>query len=278
MSDEGGLFDAILASPDDEALRLIHADWFEEHGDADRAEFVRLQCALAPVLNLLRLYAQGLDPWEREARLPEWHGRLLDLSAEVAPPQPTWAQLLRETELLRRHRRRWNGAIHRRLAKTPLSNWVGSRRCGVRGWAYRRGFVEALACTPEAWRDHAPLLRRLGPIRYLRLHEGDDDPLSTWKDLDLAGLEVVSIERPYLSGPSFQALLTADNARTGPVLDLRRCQVWYDAAVDAWLRSRPEQMRRVLYQMPSPLPPRYYPPPFLPTRPQALWLIAWSSV
>ncbi len=40
----------ILAHPDDDAPRLIFADWLEEQGDANsvaRAEFIRVQCALA---------------------------------------------------------------------------------------------------------------------------------------------------------------------------------------------------------------------------------------
>ncbi|HEX5273309.1 MAG TPA: TIGR02996 domain-containing protein [Gemmataceae bacterium] len=37
---------AILASPEDEAPRLIYADWLEERGDR-RGEFLRLDCRLA---------------------------------------------------------------------------------------------------------------------------------------------------------------------------------------------------------------------------------------
>jgi uncharacterized protein (TIGR02996 family) len=38
---------SILANPDDDAPRLIYADWLDEQGDADRAEFIRLQVRLA---------------------------------------------------------------------------------------------------------------------------------------------------------------------------------------------------------------------------------------
>jgi uncharacterized protein (TIGR02996 family) len=38
---------AILAEPDDDAPRLLFADWLEEYGDANRAEFIRIQIALA---------------------------------------------------------------------------------------------------------------------------------------------------------------------------------------------------------------------------------------
>ncbi len=39
--------EAIIANPDDDAPRLMYADWLEEQGDAARAEFIRVQIALA---------------------------------------------------------------------------------------------------------------------------------------------------------------------------------------------------------------------------------------
>lgn len=36
---ERKLLDAILASPEDDAPRLIYADWLDEQGESDRAEF-----------------------------------------------------------------------------------------------------------------------------------------------------------------------------------------------------------------------------------------------
>jgi uncharacterized protein (TIGR02996 family) len=47
MTDEPALLAAIAARPDDDTPRLVYADWLDDHGDADRAEFIRLQCALA---------------------------------------------------------------------------------------------------------------------------------------------------------------------------------------------------------------------------------------
>jgi uncharacterized protein (TIGR02996 family) len=47
MSREDALLRAVLAEPDDDAPRLIFADWLEENGRAERAELIRLQCALA---------------------------------------------------------------------------------------------------------------------------------------------------------------------------------------------------------------------------------------
>lgn len=38
---------AIRANPDDDTARLVFADWYEEHGEPDRAEYVRAACRLA---------------------------------------------------------------------------------------------------------------------------------------------------------------------------------------------------------------------------------------
>ena len=46
MTHEGFLQD-ILAHPDDDAPRLIYADWLDEQGESERAEFIRVQIALA---------------------------------------------------------------------------------------------------------------------------------------------------------------------------------------------------------------------------------------
>jgi uncharacterized protein (TIGR02996 family) len=74
MSDEAALLRAIAESPEDDSLRLVYADWLDDDGQADRAEFVRLQCRLArlsevdpqrPALAAREkdLLAQHLDEW-----------------------------------------------------------------------------------------------------------------------------------------------------------------------------------------------------------------------
>jgi uncharacterized protein (TIGR02996 family) len=43
--DEAFLHD-VCEHPDDDAPRLVYADWLDEHGEADRAEFIRVECEL----------------------------------------------------------------------------------------------------------------------------------------------------------------------------------------------------------------------------------------
>jgi uncharacterized protein (TIGR02996 family) len=69
VPDEQGFIAAIAESPDDDALRLIFADWLEENGDPVRAQFIRVQCELA-----------RLNP--ADARYPELHVRQLEMLAE----------------------------------------------------------------------------------------------------------------------------------------------------------------------------------------------------
>ncbi|QJX00447.1 TIGR02996 domain-containing protein [Frigoriglobus tundricola] len=47
MSDEDVFVHSILSNPDDDTLRLVFADWLEEHDRASHAELIRVQCELA---------------------------------------------------------------------------------------------------------------------------------------------------------------------------------------------------------------------------------------
>ena len=49
MSDREALLRVIGENPDDDAPRLVYADWLDEHGDPRQAEFIRVQCELARV-------------------------------------------------------------------------------------------------------------------------------------------------------------------------------------------------------------------------------------
>ena len=47
MAHNDALLAGVIAAPDDDLPRLVYADWLEEAGDGDRAEFIRVQCRLA---------------------------------------------------------------------------------------------------------------------------------------------------------------------------------------------------------------------------------------
>lgn len=45
MTEKDAFLADILEHPDDDAPRLVYADWLDDRGDADRAAFIRAQCA-----------------------------------------------------------------------------------------------------------------------------------------------------------------------------------------------------------------------------------------
>jgi uncharacterized protein (TIGR02996 family) len=47
MTHEGAFLQVILENPDDDAPRLIYADWLDENGQPERAEFIRIERQLA---------------------------------------------------------------------------------------------------------------------------------------------------------------------------------------------------------------------------------------
>lgn len=65
LTDPDGLamLRTILERPDNDAARLVYADWLEEHGETERAEFIRAQCELAkPALLGIELNAFRDNP------------------------------------------------------------------------------------------------------------------------------------------------------------------------------------------------------------------------
>lgn len=47
MNRADDLLEAVIAQPDDDGPRLVMADWYEEHDEPERAEFIRVQIELA---------------------------------------------------------------------------------------------------------------------------------------------------------------------------------------------------------------------------------------
>src|SRR4051812_25708165 len=130
---------AIVADPDADAPRLAYADWLDECGDAARAEFIRVQCALAA--------------------LPEADREYHPLTS-------------RQDELLKTHYADWLRPYEDLLeAAVPSSRgWFGRRRSrNVINYDFRRGFVESLHVGTEQFLKCAERLARLTPLRVLTL-------------------------------------------------------------------------------------------------------------
>jgi uncharacterized protein (TIGR02996 family) len=167
MTHEEAFIQAIRETPHDDAPRLIYADWLEEHGQADRAEFIRVQCQFARLTE---------DKPERS---------VLCLRAE---------------ELLRRHWDEWVGPL--RAIVGPWRDrygelWMGEEYHpdGLR--RFQRGFVDALALDAESFLRHADSLKHLVPLRELRLWRAGRCADRLAKEPLLAGLSVLSFNDYY---------------------------------------------------------------------------------
>src|SRR5215472_8143648 len=95
MNQHQGFLQDILEHPDEDAPRLIYADWLDENGDSDRAEFIRVQCEQAKL------------PWDD------------DRQSEL---------LAREAQLLARHYEEWTAVCGDWPDQDDGSPHIGFRR------------------------------------------------------------------------------------------------------------------------------------------------------
>jgi uncharacterized protein (TIGR02996 family) len=79
--------DAIFDHPDDDTPRLVYADWLQEHGQDDRAEFIRVQCAAArmPGGDKERLKKEKAAARLFKAHKEEWFGPLWKKFSSTKP-------------------------------------------------------------------------------------------------------------------------------------------------------------------------------------------------
>lgn len=186
--ERAGLLAAVLDDPGDDAPRLIMADWLEDHGEPERAEFIRVQCEVGVI-------EKGLptEPFERLGWLSAAHQerRIIDaIGGQVGPCECLRCQLerlhLREQGLAEspspgvRGVREWGGE--------SLADWghhVGAFREGLTpdfrpAVIWRRGFVAAVRLPMRALIANAELLAASCPVESVTvtdkaptLHPGD---------------------------------------------------------------------------------------------------------
>ena len=210
MTDEPALLRAVLDAPDEDDPRLVYADWLEENGQPERAEFIRVQIELAR-LDEYDPRRPGLE--RRQDELRKKHAAAwcepLDLNVEhVAFTRGFVGSLL----MLPAHFvERAEGLFE--LA--PITEWglAGNAICNppppVR-WD-EETFARLAAC------PHLARLRGLG------LEDGHarDDLLGVlFRSPHLTGLERLNLSWNYLSGDGLADLAAANLPR---LRELRLC-------------------------------------------------------
>jgi uncharacterized protein (TIGR02996 family) len=112
---------AIRATPDDDLPRLVAADWLEEHGEPERAEFIRLQCELEP----MRYVTIG-DQTLRQHWLQDRERELFSVYCWFTPPSRKW--VYREGNPLR------VVDVEEQVALTVRRGYFDEACCRIRDW------------------------------------------------------------------------------------------------------------------------------------------------
>lgn len=152
---------AILADPDDDAPRLVYADWLED-SDPARAEFIRVQCRLADSKEALSRSAVD-DP------LPA--GALI--FSKRTPLES------REWHLLYENAPKWLGGAP---GEWPVGHPGGRVNVSTGGGApvtyqFRRGFIGHVTSPADVWLRHGDAI--------LAAHPVTEVTLTTWPNLTI---------------------------------------------------------------------------------------------
>ena len=124
----------IAVQPQDDAPRLIFADWLEEHEQGERAEFIRVQCELAT-------YPQEVE-WLQQMPVEQWSG------------DEETGKLLRRLDPLVRYEREM--LIDGRLAFAALRDFLAKHGQDVSiCLKCRRGFISSITLSCNIFLQHA---------------------------------------------------------------------------------------------------------------------------
>jgi uncharacterized protein (TIGR02996 family) len=216
MTPHGAFLQAILEEPADDAVRLIYADWLDEHGDPDRADFIRAQVDLAglpdnhprrPALQQLeqRLLGRHRDAWLGPLRSLAYVWKFVrGFPEEAALDARSFleqAALLFQSAPLR---------LVRLLKAVVLID-------DVAGCPYL-GRLEALHLTDNGignhgvlWLAHSPHVARLTSLRLGRNHIGDTGVQALAASPYLTRLTALNLSCNHISSTGAAALADAPN-------------------------------------------------------------------
>ena len=187
--DERAFLAAITAAPADDTVRLVYADWLDEHGQPTRAEFIRAQIEAetlhrhSPRREELELRAEKL----LAGHWVEWWSPVCESVGLPPPASPPASRLGRFARALGVGKSAGHPFALTRLSVHAKDHAAAAALGGVRVVEFRRGF-------PEYLRAYAP-----GPTGSLL---ADWPFLSQWTEYPLARLRLTGVaEENWFSGP-----------------------------------------------------------------------------
>jgi uncharacterized protein (TIGR02996 family) len=213
MSDREAFVAAIAANPHDDLPRLVFADWLEEHGDPERAEFIRTQIRWH--------HADGEERKQLDERAGEmfrehahrWLGLFLS-ALEPAFPPTVWADVQHSD-----HPAESIFLPHVPPAHYPFPPLPPPKLSVVSFWV-RRGFATDFQVDLTKWEERGSLAEGFShePLIQLRCRDGMHSPQWTrftdpclrritslnfdqrWAWYDSAPESTAFLEDPHLAG------------------------------------------------------------------------------
>lgn len=167
----------ICAHPADDAPRLIFADWLDEHGQLERAEFIRVQCEISRWLKIPCSIAAGT--WERD-RISPRHLKAVEWSEP--PPARCGLPLNDKMDMGLCHKCARIELLlerHRELQRMPADKWhmvnypvsiLAETKVKLAPfWRMERGFVHQMSVSVWTWEEYGPYIVSRQPIESLEL-------------------------------------------------------------------------------------------------------------
>ena len=242
MNEEAAFLNAIFANPDDDAPRLIYADWLEERDDP-KGEFIRLQCKHANQW-FQALSISGDKDCARMEYLEKTHGaswvqqapKLPGLNWRLWRGFPSWIHV-QSWQALSQHLQvifqaapveyltieRLNLAGARALAKSPYLE-----RIRVLDLAYGAigtlGALRALLASPA--------LAKLQTLRLFHSNHGDALAIELAKCPYLSGLKLLSLYSSEVDDAGAYALARSPYLKTVGFIELSRNRFGDDAEAE----------------------------------------------
>jgi uncharacterized protein (TIGR02996 family) len=174
MGDGEALLRAILGQPKEDTPRLVYADWCDENGRPERAEFIRVQVELA------RLDSGPLCPvchWPYRAPTGCEPGNCSYRPSEGHPEYAGWKKRQSAYHALRRRERE---LLSYKFLEDMGGEFCGGGRAKLIFWwkdtggrgvefTFSRGFVSHVSCSWPDWRTHADAILAAQPVERVRL-------------------------------------------------------------------------------------------------------------
>lgn len=155
----------IVTYTDDITPRLVFADWLDDHGVSTTAEFIRVQCQLADIVDeqcdQCKTRSSGGQHTNGPCRCTKLYKSLRLREQELLTPRNIWD---------------WLGFGHWGPSGTPLAQHKGNGVCRLFhlpnpnnspewGVTFRCGFVEEVSLPYQAFLRHGKRLVNIAPLR-----------------------------------------------------------------------------------------------------------------